>query len=253
MSVPATRFRLLEPVIAAFVGLLLISNVIAQKFLDLNLGGLKLTTDVGTILLFPITYIFSDILTEVYGYAVSRRIVWYGFGMNLLAAVVFSLAVALPHSPEFTTQAQFAAVLGQFPGLVLASLAGYWFGSFTNDSVLAGMKVWMVRWDPNHKWLPLRTIASTIAGELVDTALFVGVATLFKVFPADLYFVLVLSQWAVKTVVETVLTPVTVVVVRAMKRFERTDVVGTDSWSPFALRKSGGHNLWTSETSEPSA
>ncbi len=249
MSVPATRFRLLEPIIALFVGLLLVSNVIAQKFLDLNFGGFKLTTDVGTILLFPITYIFSDILTEVYGYAVSRRIVWYGFGMNFLAAIIFSLAVALPHSPEFTTQTEFAAVLGQFPGLVLASLAGYWFGSFTNDSVIAGMKVWMVRWDPKHKWLPLRTIASTIAGEFVDTTLFVGVATLFKVFPTDLFFVLVLSQWGVKTAVETVLTPVTILVVKAMKSFERTDVVGTDSWSPFALRKSGGRNLWTSESS----
>jgi uncharacterized integral membrane protein (TIGR00697 family) len=246
MESPSTRFRLLEPVIASFVGLLLISNIIAQKFLDLHLGGLTLTTDVGTLLLFPVTYIFSDILTEVYGYAVSRRVVWYGFAMNALAALVFSLAVALPFSPDFTAQKSFAAVLGQFPGLVLASLVGYWFGSFTNDSVIAAMKVWMVRWDPQHRWLPLRTIASTIAGELVDTSLFVGVGTLVGVFPASIYLDMVLTQWLIKTLVETVLTPVTVLVVRRMKRFEQTDVVGTDTWSPFAFGKGGGTNLWAS-------
>jgi len=190
---PSRRFSLLEPIVAATVCLVLVSNIIAQKFFSFPVFGLSMTTDVGTLLLFPFTYILSDVLTEVYGYGTSRRVVWYSFGANVLAALLFSAAVALPHSPDFATQDAFAAVLGQVPGLVVASLAGAWFGSFTNDSVLAVMKVWMVKWDPSHRWLPLRTIASTVVGELVDTALFVGVAVLFGVFPASDYVSLVLT------------------------------------------------------------
>ena len=240
---PGRRFSLLEPIIAVFIGLILVSNVISQKFLDITVLGLTFTSDVGTLLLFPLTYIFSDILTEVYGYAASRRIVWYGFAMNVLAALLYMAAVALPHSPDFTAQDAFAAVLGQVPGLVAASLVGYWFGSFTNDLVIARMKVWMVKWDPEHRWLPLRTIASTIAGECVDTALFVGVAVLFGVFPAKDYLSLLLTQWLLKTLIEVLLTPVTVIVIRKMKNYDLADVVGTESWNPFAFSKGGGKNL----------
>jgi uncharacterized integral membrane protein (TIGR00697 family) len=239
------QFSLLEPVIAAFVSLILISNIIAQKFFDIQLFGTTFSSDVGTILLFPVTYIFGDVLTEVFGYAVSRRVVWYGFAMNAVAALVFTAAVAMPASAAFAGNEAFAAVLGQMPAMVLASLAGYWCGSFTNDSVLAALKVRMVRWDPKHRFLPLRTIASTVAGELVDTILFVGVATIFGVFPKELFLSLVLTQWAIKTLVEVLLTPVTVLVIRAMKRHEGCDMVGTESWNPFAFRKSGGTNLWT--------
>jgi hypothetical protein len=245
-SLPPTgrRFSLLEPIVAAVVCLVLVSNIIAQKFFDFPVFGLKLSTDVGTLLLFPFTYILSDVLTEVYGYATSRRVVWYSFAANALAALLYTAAVALPHSAEFTTQDAFAAVLGQVPGLVVASLAGSWFGSFTNDSVLALMKSWMVKWDPKHRWLPLRTIGSTVVGELVDTWLFVGVATLFGVFPAEAFVSLVLTQWAIKTLVETVFTPVTVVVIRAIKRYEGLDVVGTATYSPFAFNREGGENRY---------
>src|ERR1035437_1958169 len=213
----ARRFSLLEPVIAAFVGLILVSNIIAQKYFDIQLFGLTFSSDVGTILLFPLTYIFGDVLTEVFGYAVARRVVWYGFAMNALAALIFTAAVAMPQSEAFTGNDAFSNVLGQMPAMVLASLAGYWFGSFTNDTLLAAMKIRMVRWDPTHRWLPLRTIGSTIVGELVDTLLFVGVATLFGIFPAELFVSLVLTQWLIKTLVEVALTPVTVIVIRLMK------------------------------------
>ena len=245
-----TRFSLLEPVIAAFVGLILVSNIIAQKFFEIHLFGLTFTSDVGTILLFPLTYIFSDILTEVFGYAVSRRVVWYGFAINGLAALIFATAVALPFSPDFTTQAAFAATLGALPGIVVASLAGYWFGSFANDTVMAAMKVWMVQWDPRHRWLPLRTIASTVAGEAIDTLLFVGVATLLGVFPPAIFLSLFLTQWLLKTLVEIVLTPVTVLVIKAMKRHEALDMVGTDSYNPFAFGRSGGTNLYPADPVE---
>lgn len=236
------RFSLLEPIVAASVCLILVSNIIAQKFFEIPIFGIPVTTDVGTLLLFPFTYILSDILTEVYGYGTSRRVVWYAFGANMVAAGLFMAAVALPHSPEFTNQEGFSAVLGQVPGLVVASLAGAWFGSFTNDSALAGLKLWMVKWDPDHRWLPLRTIGSTLVGELVDTTLFVGVAVLFGVFPAELFWGLVISQWLIKTLVEVIFTPLTVVVIRAVKRYEGLDMVGTETWNPFAFTKDGGEN-----------
>ncbi len=106
------------------------------------------------------------------------------------------------------------------------------------------MKVWMVKWDPTHRWLPLRTIASTVVGQAVDTSLFVGVAVLFGVFPVADLVSLVISQWILKSLVEIVLTPVTVLVIRAIKRFEGMDIVGTQTWNPFAFGKEGGENLY---------
>ncbi len=237
-------FSLLEPVIAAFVGLILVSNIVSQKFLTLQIGSLPISMDMGTLLLFPLTYIFGDVLTEVFGFAASRRVIWYGFGMNALGALIFSAAVAMPHAPDFATQREFATVLGSVPGLVLASLVGFWFGSFTNDFIISRMKSWMVTWDPGHRWLPLRTIASTLAGELVDTGLFVGVACLAGIFPKSLVPSLILSQWAIKVGIETLLTPLTVLACRLMKAQEAKDVVGVDSYNPFAFSGSGGSNLW---------
>jgi uncharacterized integral membrane protein (TIGR00697 family) len=237
-------FSFLEPTIAAAVAIVLVSNVIAQKFFVFTVFGISVTTSVGTLLLFPVAYIISDILTEVYGYGASRRVVWYTVAANILAASLYSAAVAMPHSPDFTNQGAFATVLGQVPGLVVASICGSWFGSFANDSTLAVMKVWMVKWDPHHKWLPLRTIASTVVGQAVDTALFVGVAVLFGVFPAFIFLALFLGQWVLKSLVEIVLTPVTVLVIRAIKRFEGMDVVGTDTYNPFAFGKDGGENRY---------
>jgi uncharacterized integral membrane protein (TIGR00697 family) len=237
-------FSLLEPVIAAFVGLIIVSNVVSQKFLSFDLAGMQVSLDMGTLLLFPMTYIFGDVLTEVFGYSVSRRVIWYGFGMNAIAACVFSAAVAMPYSPDFTAQKEFATVLGSVPGLVVASLAGFWCGSFTNDFVMARMKVWMVKWDPSHRWLPLRTILSTVAGEGVDTALFVSVGSLAGIYPKELIPSLILSQWVVKVGIETLLTPLTVIVCRAMKRHEAKDMVGAGSYNPFALADSGGENMY---------
>jgi uncharacterized integral membrane protein (TIGR00697 family) len=244
-SLPHRQFRLLEPIIAASAALVLVSNIIAQKFFSFTVLGITLTTDVGTLLLFPVVYVLADIMTEVYGFGTSRRVIWYTFGANAIAALLFTAAVALPHSPDFTTQDAFAAILGQVPGLVVASLCGAWFGGFTNDTIMAAMKVWMVKWDPKHRWLPLRTIASTIGGQAVDTTLFVGVATLFGVFPAADLLGLVLTQWALKSLVEIVLTPLTIVVIKAIKKFEGLDVVGTDTYNPFSFAKDGGKNLYS--------
>lgn len=230
-------FSLFEVLVPFFVGILIVSNIIAQKFFDTSVFGLPISLDVGTLLLFPLLYIIGDVVPEVYGYAKSRRLIWYGFVMNILAVILFTLAIHLPHSEYFKNQDAFATILGATPWLTLASMAGYWCGSFTNSAIMVAMKNWMVKWDPNHKFLPLRTIASTIVGEFVDTALFVTVGTIFGIFPVELLVSLILTQWIIKTLVETIMTPVTVIVIKKFKEWEGLDVVGTESYNPFAVSK----------------
>ena len=230
-------FSFLEPVIAGFVGLLIVSNIVSQKYFDTEFLGMIWSMDMGTLLLFPLLYIFGDILVEVWGYHTSRRVIWYGFGFNILAACIFIAAVKIPHSDYFTYQDSFAMVLGSTPGLVAASMAGYWLGSFANSLVMARMKEWMVKWDPEHKWLPLRTIASTIVGELLDTTAFVGIGVIVGVFPVELLLSLIVTQWLLKTVIEVVMTPLTVYIVKKLKAWEHQDVIGTESYSPFAFFK----------------
>lgn len=234
----------LEPLMMLFVGILIVANITAQKFVDVRLLGITLSVDVGTLLLFPLLYIFSDVLVEVWGFAVARKVVWYGFGVQVLAAVLFSLAVAMPYSEYFTSQEAFKTVLSAVPALVAASLAGYLAGSFTNNIVMSKMKVWMIRWDPKHTWIALRTIASTGVGEFFDTAIFVVIATIFNVFPTELLVSLILTQWLLKTAVEAIMTPLTIIVIKAVKKHEMLDVVGTSSYSPLALGKEGGTNLY---------
>lgn len=232
------KFSFLEIAIAGFVGLLIVSNIVAQKFFEVSFLGINWSVDTGTLLLFPLLYIFGDILVEVWGYHTARRVIWYGFGFNILAAVIFILAVKMPHSEYFTYQDSFATVLGATPGLVISSMGGYWIGSFANSFIMARMKEWMVKWDPEHKWLPLRTIGSTIIGELLDTTGFVGIGVIFGIFPSELFISLTITQWILKTVVEVIMTPLTVVVVKKLKAYEETDVVGTETYNPFAFSKS---------------
>lgn len=235
---------LLEPFMMLFIGILIVANIVAQKFWDVSFLGLPLSVDVGTLLLFPMLYIFSDVFSEVYGYSVSRRVVWYGFGVQILAAILFTLAIKMPYSTYFTNQNAFATILGAVPALVVASMAGYLGGSFTNDAILVKMKSWMVKWDPNHKWLPLRTITSTFFGELVDTALFVTIGMVLGVFPVELLLNLIITQWLLKTFIEAVMTPITIVVIKAVKKYEGLDVLGTSTLNPLALKKEGGLNIF---------
>ena len=230
-------FSLFEILIPFFVGILIVSNIIAQKFFDTSVLGIPISLDVGTLLLFPLLYIIGDVVPEVYGYAKSRRLIWYGFATNIAAVIIFTLAVKMPHSEYFTNQDAFATILGATPWLTLASMAGYWCGSFTNSAIMVSMKQWMIAWDPNHRFLPLRTIASTIVGEFVDTALFVSIGTIFGIFPATLLVSLILTQWVIKTLVETLMTPVTVLIIKKFKQWEEIDIIGTESYNPFALTK----------------
>ncbi len=238
------NFNLFEIITALFVGILIVSNIVSQKYFDFTFLGLTMSLDAGTLLLFPILYVFGDVVPEVYGYHASRRLIWYGFGVNVLAALLFKLSILLPHSQYFDYQDAFSLVLGNVTGLVLASMGGYLVGSFINSFIMAHMKTWMIKHDPEHKFLFVRTITSTFAGEFFDTAIFVGIATyLFKIFPPEMYISLVCTQWLLKSLIETLFTPITLFIINKVKKYENLDVVGTDSYNPFAVNKSGGVNL----------
>lgn len=229
--------RYFDLIMALFVAVLLVSNVASSaKIVDLGFSilGVRMAFDAGTIL-FPLSYIFGDILTEVYGYRRSRRAIWAGFFCLGLAATVFFLVSRMPGEAtwqQYAGDAAYAAILGGMSsgGIVLGSLAGYWTGEFTNSFVLAKMKVLT-----QGRWLWTRTIGSTILGELVDTAVFVSVASLFGVFPWSLFATLVLTNYLFKVGIEALLTPLTYAAVNGLKKAEAEDYFdrGTD-FNPFA-------------------
>lgn len=224
-SAPVRHFRHLDFITAAFVAIMIISNIASVKALVLG----PFTFDGGT-LLFPLAYIFGDILTEVYGYARSRRVIWTGFFWCGVGALVLFVVDALPPAPEWTLQQSFHAVLGQTPRIVSASLVAYWAGEFTNSYVLAKMKCLC---KGSRLWM--RTIGSTIAGESVDTGLFLSLAFL-GVFPGDLMLKIFLSNIVFKIGVEVLFTPVTYAVVDYLKRAEREDHYDWNTdFNPFRL------------------
>ena len=218
------KYRYFDLIMALFVAVLLISNVASTKIMRLG----PFTFDGGTIL-FPVSYIFGDILTEVYGYRRSRRVIWTGFFCTGLMAAVLAIVGALPPAEGWENQAAYQTILGQTPRIVLASLIAYFAGEFSNSYTLAKMKIWT-----GGRWLWMRTIGSTLAGELVDTVVFVAVASLFGVFPWGLFLALTVTNYLFKCGVEALMTPVTYLVVRRLKRAEDEDFYdrGTD-FNPF--------------------
>jgi queuosine precursor transporter len=197
-------YKYYDVVMAFFITVLLVSNVASSaKIVDLRLSifGFPLAFDAGT-LLFPLSYIFGDILTEVYGFKRSRRVIWMGFFALALSAAVFWLVSVLPGEAtwqEYAGDAAYLAILGGMSsgGIVLGSLAGYWTGEFSNAVVLAKMKVWT---EGRHLWA--RTIGSTLVGQMVDTTAFVLVATLLGVFPWELFATLVVTNYILKVGIE---------------------------------------------------
>jgi queuosine precursor transporter len=223
---------------AVFVTVLLVSNIASSaKIVDwgFSLLGVPMAFDAGTIL-FPISYIFSDILTEVYGYKSSRRVIWVGFACLALSAVIFWIVRLMPGEATwqgYAGDAAYNAILGGMStgGIVLASLVGYWTGAFTNSFTLAKMKILT-----NGRWLWIRTISSTLVGEMVDTVMFVVVASAFGVFPWSLFLTLIVTNYLFKCGVEALMTPITYVIVYALKRVENEDFYdrGTN-FNPFAV------------------
>lgn len=238
-------YRYFDWITALFVTVLIVSNVASSaKIVDwgFRLFGVPLAFDAGT-LLFPISYIFGDVLTEVYGYKNSRRVIWAGFFCLALSAAVFALVRILPGEAEwqqYAGDAAYLAILGGMSsgGIVLASLLGYWSGEFSNSFTLAKMKI-LTR----GRWLWTRTIGSTLVGELVDTLVFITIASLFHVFPWSLFLTLTLTNYLFKVSVEALMTPVTYWVVRTLKKAEQEDYYDLDTnFNPF---------LWRWEHSEP--
>jgi uncharacterized integral membrane protein (TIGR00697 family) len=217
---------------AAFVAVLIISNIASSaKIVDLGfslfgvlgLPPLPLAFDGGT-LLFPLSYVFADILTEVYGFRASRRVIWTGFAALALTSAVFFILRALPGNAEWEGYAgsgAYDAILGGIStgGIALASLLGYLVGEFSNSVILSRMKVLM-----GGRRLWVRTIGSTLVGELLDSLVFVFTASLAGVFGWELFLSLVLTNYFLKCLIEAAMTPVTYLAVRALKGGEGIDV-----------------------------
>ncbi len=231
-------YRFFDIILGLFIAVLVISNVASSaKIVDLgfSIKDIRMAFDAGTIL-FPIGYVFGDILTEVYGYQRSRRVIWTGFFSLALATFVFWIVSILPGEVTwqgYAGEEAYQSILGGMSsgGIVFASLVGFWLGEFSNSFILAKMKV-LTR----GRWLWSRTIGSTLIGELVDTATFVIVASAFGVFPWSLFLTLTLTNYLFKVSVEVLMTPVTYIVVRALKRAENEDYYDSDTnFNPFVM------------------
>lgn len=226
------RFRYYDLVMAAFVTILLLSNLIgASKPSYVTLpGGTQWSFGAG-VLFFPVSYIIGDILTEVYGYARARRVIWTGFAALAFMAFMAWAVVALPAADGWGGQAAYEQVFGNTWRIVAASMVAFWAGEFANSYVLARMKLWT---RGRHLWS--RTIGSAVVGQGLDSLIFYPLAFYgLAGWPPELLWQVVLSQWAIKTAWEAALTPVTYAVVGWLKRCEGVDVfdTGTD-FSPFA-------------------
>jgi uncharacterized integral membrane protein (TIGR00697 family) len=233
---PRRLYRYYDLVMVLFVTVLLISNLLSSaKIIDLkvSLGPIPLAFDAGT-LIFPISYIFGDILTEVYGYKRSRRVIWAGFGANALMAFFVWFAGVLPGEAEWSQyagQQAYDAILGGISGLIVASLVAYFMGEFSNSYVLAKMKVWT-----NGRWLWSRTIGSTLVGEGVDTIVFMSIATLLGVFPPSIILSLIVTNYIIKVGIEAMMTPITYRIVNTLKAVENEDYYDrTTDFNPFKL------------------
>lgn len=221
----AKAYRYYDLIMVFFVVVLIVSNILSSaKIVDwgLSLFGMPLVFDAGT-LLFPVSYVFGDILTEVYGYRKSRRVIWAGFVCLALTSLVFYIVQVLPGDATWEKTAGQSAYHAVFQGMtsggiVLASLMGYWLGEFSNSFVLARMKILTA-----GKWLWTRTVGSTLIGEGVDTVVFILTATFFGVFPASLAASLIAANYIFKVGIEVFMTPVTYKVVGFLKHAEQED------------------------------
>jgi uncharacterized integral membrane protein (TIGR00697 family) len=208
---------------AVFITCLITANIIAVKLV--SLGPLVLPA---AIFVFPLSYIFGDVLTEVYGYRVARRVIWLGFICNLIFVVFAWVGQVLPPAAFWEWQEAYESILGYAPRLLVASLCGYLVGEFANSFVLARMKI-LTR----GRWLWSRTIGSTVVGEGLDSAVFITLA--FIGTPSFLP-VMMLHHWLAKTVIEAILTPVTYAIINSLKRREGIDTYDYETrYNPFVI------------------
>ena len=217
------RFRYLDALTTAFVVVLLISNLLAQKVVRLG----HFSTS-GAVILFPITYIFGDVFTEVYGYAASRRAIWLGFLGTALLYAVSAIVIALPADPEWHNQTPFVTVFGILPRILVASLIAFWAGEFANSYTMARLKVLT-----GGKMLWTRTVGSTVVGQAVDTTLVIALTFAGRVSVSKL-LAMIASGYLLKVTYEVVATPLTYLVVNGLKRAEHVDTFDAHTnFNPF--------------------
>ena len=230
-----TQFRYYDLVMAAFVTILLLSNLIgASKPSYVTLPFISEWSFGAGVLFFPVSYIIGDVLTEVYGYARARRVIWTGFAALLFMAFMAWVVVQLPPAAGWPGQAAYEFVFGNSWRIVLASMIAFWAGEFANSYVLAKMKIWT---RGRHLWM--RTIGSTVVGQGLDSLIFYPLAFWgLAGWPVELLWQVVLSQWAIKTAWEALLTPVTYAVVGSLKKAEGVEVFDTNTdFSPFSASR----------------
>jgi uncharacterized integral membrane protein (TIGR00697 family) len=234
-AVPAQRqYRYYEFVMAAFVTILICSNLIGPaKIAQLDLPILGVVTFGAGLLFFPISYVFGDVLTEVYGYARARRVIWAGFGGLAFAALMAWVVVALPPASFWQNQAAYEIAFGTTWRIAAASMFAYFCGEFANSFILAKMKILTAG---RHLWM--RTIGSTVVGEAVDSSLFYPLAFYNSgIIPNDKLPLVMLAQFVGKVAVEVLFTPLTYKVVNALKRAEGEDYYDRNTnFSPFTLK-----------------
>ena len=231
---PVSRqYRYYDFVMAAYVCVLLCSNLIGPaKESYLHIPGVGTFPFLAGVLFFPISYIFGDILTEVYGYGRDRRVVWAGFGAMAFASLMSAVVVHLPPSEEGrANQAALEAIFGSTPRIVAASIIAFLCGTFVNSYVLAKMKIWT-----GGRWLWTRLVGSTVCGEFVDSVLFYSIAFFGRMTPSHL-LALMFTQYALKSLWEIFAAPLTYRVVAFLKRAENEDYYDIDTnFTPFSLK-----------------
>jgi uncharacterized integral membrane protein (TIGR00697 family) len=230
---PLHRFKYYEICLSFFVVVLLISNLVASKLCSFgHVSILGFEFDIilsGAQILFPITYIFGDIFTEVYGYAGSRRAIWHGFLSVALLTALGMIIVSLPPAPGWNNQAAFESIFGFLPRLVVASLVAYWCGEFANAFVLAKMKVMT-----GGKYLWMRTITSTVVGQLIDTIIVITIAFWGRI-DGQMIRDLIVTGYLVKVGYEAAATPVTYLIVNFLKKAEGIDLFDdSTNFNPFS-------------------
>jgi uncharacterized integral membrane protein (TIGR00697 family) len=224
---PRPNYRYYDLVMSAFVTVLLCSGIIGVTKVT-EVWGLSFGT---AILFFPLSYLFGDILTEVYGYARSRRVIWAGFGALGFASLMSWIVRVLPAAPDWPYQQAYDIIFGQTPRIVAASLTAFWCGEFANSYVLAKLKI-----VTRGRWLWSRTIGSTIVGEAVDSLIFYP-AAFWGVWAPDLVLRVMAANYVIKVIWEAVATPATYKIVGFLKRAENEDYYDRDTdFNPFHLK-----------------
>jgi uncharacterized integral membrane protein (TIGR00697 family) len=225
-ALPSPTPKRFDLICSLFVAVYLISQVSSSKLFAI--GPFQFP---GGIIVFPLAYIFGDILTEVYGYAKARRAIWLGFFAALLMSAVLLIVQHLPSAPFWGNQQAYESILGFVPRITVASIAAYWMGEFANSYVLARMKI-LTR----GRWLWTRTIGSTVVGQAVDSGVF-GTVALAGVVPTRSVLTIIVSIYLFKVAYEVVATPLTYIAVDHLKRIEGIDVYDYNSkFSPFRLK-----------------